>query len=636
MTSSHIGKAQQIVALQAAENRAIEIKQRNGRDLPDGGSMKFAASFACTALLSVTALAQQYPLNSTVNAPAEQVPAFTANVISRTVQAVNYRHHGGSTKIDFAGTSLMPTASGEAKVQSKRGAMAIQAEFSELRKPTDFGGEYLTYILWAISPEGRAVNLGEVLVGANNRSKLSVTTDLQAFALIVTAEPYYAVRQPSNVVVLENVVRSDTQGTSEAVNAKYELMERGGYIPTGYKFDPIVLNSKLPLEFFEARNAVRIAQLEGSQEYAAESYQHATQLMTSADEYATSKHVQSKRLIAVSRETVQTAEDARAIAVKKMDEVRLERERSGSAIALAQSQSQTEAANRNKENAQADAAHAHSQADQAKLDLAANQADSATAIAAAHIDADQANDKARRAETDTANLLAQGTADRQASADAQARTQAQADYANRQSTQAQADSARAQSEAAQSKLDLTASQAASATALTAAQADTERANDRARQAETDKADMRAQLSAKLNQILQTRDSVRGLIVNMSDVLFDIGKYSLKAGAREKLAKIAGILIAYPGINVEVGGYTDNVGKDEMNQQLSENRASSVRDYLVQSGVANNSITAKGFGNSQPVASNGSESGRQQNRRVELLVSGELIGSPANATRGSLR
>jgi outer membrane protein OmpA-like peptidoglycan-associated protein len=413
-------------------------------------------------------------------------------------------------------------------------------------------------------------------------------------------------------------------------------MERGGYIPTGYKFDPIVLNTKLPLEFFEARNALRIAQLEGAEEYAGESFQHAAQLMNSADGYATEKHSGSKQLIAVSREAVQTAEDARAIAVKKMEEARRDIERQTSADALTQSQLRTEDANRDKEHAQADAAHAQSQADQAKLDLTASQADSASVIAAAHIDAAQANDKAQRAEADAGNLRAQGTADRQASADAQAQSQAQADDATRQRNQAQADSARAQSEAAQSKLDLTASQAVSATALSAAQADTEKANNRAWQAETDKADIRRQLSAKLNQILQTRDSVRGLIVNMSDVLFDTGKYSLKPGAREKLAKIAGILIAYPGINVEVGGYTDNVGQDEMNQKLSENRADAVRDYLVQSGVANNSIAAKGFGNSQPVASNGSDSGRQQNRRVELVVSGEVIGSPANATTGSLR
>ena len=166
--------------------------------------------------------------------------------------------------MDFAGTDLMPAANGQAKVESKKGYIEIEVEFGNLEKPTTFGNEYLTYILWAISPEGRAVNLGEVLVGDNHRSKLDVTTDLQAFALIVTAEPYYAVRQPSNVVVIENVVREDTKGTTEAVNAKYELMERGGYIPTGYKFDPVVLNANLPLEFFEARNALAHRAIRGS------------------------------------------------------------------------------------------------------------------------------------------------------------------------------------------------------------------------------------------------------------------------------------------------------------------------------------------------------------------------------------
>jgi len=206
-------------------------------------------------------------------------PTFRVTVVSRSVQAVNYKHRSGSSKLDFAGTDLMASGNGVAEVNSKRGSIEIDAEFGNLGKPTTFGNEYLTYVLWAISPEGRAVNLGEVLVGENHRSKLRVTTDLQAFALIVTAEPYYAVRQPSNVVVLENVVRDDTKGTAEAVNAKYELMERGGYIPTGYKFDPVVLNARLPLEFFEARNALRIAQSEGAEQYASDSYRHAVQLL---------------------------------------------------------------------------------------------------------------------------------------------------------------------------------------------------------------------------------------------------------------------------------------------------------------------------------------------------------------------
>jgi len=423
------------------------------------------------------------------------------------------------------------------------------------------------------------VNLGEVLVGDNHRSKLRVTTDLQAFALIVTAEPYYAVRQPSNVVVLENVVRESTKGTTEAVNANYELMERGGYIPTGYKFDPVVLNARLPLEFFEARNALRIAQSEGAEQYASDSYQHAIQLMNNADEYATNRHIDRKPLIAIAREEVQTAEDAREIAVKKLDEIRLANERQTSADAQAQSQAQANDAIRQKEQAQ----------------------------------------------SDTANAQA-------------AKAQAEFDAAN-----ARTDAAHAQSEAAQAKSDMADSQASSAAALSAAQADAEQsriaaqqAQASAQQAETDKAAMRTRLSVQLNSILQTRDSARGLIVSMSDVLFDTGKYSLKPGAREKLAKVAGILLAYPGLDIQVGGYTDNVGSDEMNQTLSENRAGSVRDYLVQQGVLTNSVSARGFGNTLPVASNDNSSGRQQNRRVELLVSGEAIGSPVNATTGSLQ
>jgi outer membrane protein OmpA-like peptidoglycan-associated protein len=374
--------------------------------------------------------------------------------------------------------------------------------------------------------------LGEVLVGDNNRSKLTATTDLQAFALIVTAEPYYAVRQPSNVVVLENVVRADTKGTSEAVNAKYELMERGGYLPTGYKFDPVVLNANLPLEFFEARNALRIAESEGAEKYASESYQRAVDLMKKVDEYATRKHVEKKPLIAVARQTVQTAEDAREIAVKKIDEERLANER-------------------------------------------------------------------------------------KSSNDAQAAAQAQADDATRLKQQAESDATKAQADAEKSRL----------LALQAQQGEHD--------AVSDKAAMRAQLSEQLNKILETRDSARGLIVSMSDVLFDTGQFSLKPGAREKLAKVAGILIAYPGLNIEVGGYTDNVGSDEMNQKLSENRAGAVRDYLVKEGVGTNSVTAKGYGNTLPVASNDNASGRQMNRRVELVVSGDAIGSSANATTGSL-
>jgi outer membrane protein OmpA-like peptidoglycan-associated protein len=503
----------------------------------EGYIVKTKLLLAVTILLSLSALAQSNSQTGVAVEPLVPTPMFRVTVVSRSVQAVDYKHRSGASKLEFAGTELMPSAKGQAKVESKKGYIEIEVEFADLQKPTTFGSEYLTYVLWAISPEGRAVNLGEILVGDNHRSKVDVTTDLQAFALVVTAEPYYAVRQPSNVVVLENVVRKDTKGTTEIVDAKYELMERGGYIPTGYKFDPVVLNANLPLEFFEARNALRIAQSEGAETYASDSYQHAIRLMKTADEAAVSKHMDRKALIAVSRDAVQTAEDARAIAVKKIDEDRLANERRNSTDALAKSQGQTDDAIKQKEKAESE--------------MAANQATSAAAVAAAQADAD-------------------------------------------------------------------------------------RSRQAAEQANADKAAMRSRLSDQLNSILETRDTARGLIVSMSDVLFDTGKYSLLAGAREKLAKVAGILLAYPGLNVEVGGYTDNVGGDEMNQKLSENRADSVRDYLVQEGVATNSVSAKGFGNTLPVASNDNSAGRQQNRRVELLVSGDAIGNPVNAQTGSLR
>ena len=513
--------------------------------------MKRMFLFAMGSVLSLSAFAQANPQATTVVETTGPASTYRVVVISRSVQAVNYKHRSGASEVNFAGTALLPSANGNAKVRSKRGTMEVEAEFGNLQSPTTFGGEYLTYVMWAISPEGRPVNLGEVLVGDNDRSKLTATTDLQAFALIVTAEPYYAVRQPSNVVVLENVIRADTKGTTEEVNAKYELLERGGYLPTGYKFDPVVLNANLPLEFFEARNALRIAQSEGAETYATASYQHAVELMKNVDGYATRKHVEKKPLIAAAREAVQTAEDAREIAVKKIDEERLANDRQASSDAVAASQAQADEATRQKQQAEANAA-------KAQADMAANQTAATAAVTAAQADADQSRLVAQQAQ--------QGEHD----------------------------------------------------------------------ANADKAAMRAQLSEQLNKILETRDSARGLIVSMSDVLFDTGKYSLKPGAREKLAKVAGILIAYPGLNIEVGGYTDNVGGDDMNQTLSENRAGAVRDYLVEAGVGANSVTAKGFGNTLPVASNDNASGRQVNRRVELVVSGDAIGSAANTTTGSLR
>jgi len=543
---------------------------------------KISLALAITLSASMYGQAQQ-------RAPAQAsdpIPTYRVSVVSRTAQAVNYRHRSGGTKIDFQGTDLMPSARGEASVNSKRGRLEVEVEFSDLDRPTAFGNEYLTYVLWAISPEGRSINLGEVLVGDNRRSKLDVTTDLQAFAMIVTAEPYYAVRRPSNVVIMENVIRQDTRGTSEAVDAKYELIDRGGYIPTGYNFDPVVLNAKLPLEFFEARNAVRIAKSAGAERYAGPSYENAMRQMKEADALATSRHEDKKMLISVSRQAVQTAEDAREIAMKRIESDRAEHERNASAGREANANAAT-----------ADAVRDRDEADRRKHEAEANTAGAVRDRDEADRKKHEAEEAARRAQGAQANAEADSDRNRAAAA---ASDQQTLDARNAQAS-AEADSDRNRAAAASSDL-------------------------RAQDAVRDREELRAKLLQQFNLILETRDTARGLVVNMSDVLFDSGQFTLRPLAREKLAKISGIVLAYPTLMLAVEGNTDSVGTEEFNQTLSERRAESVRGYLTKQGVPESSTTAAGFGKSRPIASNDTSDGRQQNRRVELIVSGEVIGT----------
>ncbi|HTF25161.1 MAG TPA: OmpA family protein [Candidatus Limnocylindria bacterium] len=516
-------------------------------------------------VMTLGASAQAPTPTQTAADSGNPTPTFRNNVVSRTTRAVSYRHRSGATKINFQGTDLMPAAAGEAKVDSKRGTLAIEVEFSGLDRPTSFGNEYLTYVLWAISPEGRPVNIGEVLVGDNHRSKLDVTTDLQAFALIVTAEPYYAVRRPSNLVVLENAIRSDTIGATEAVDAKYELIDRGGYIPTGYKFDPVILNAKLPLEFFEARNALRIAQSSGAERYASTSYEKAVRQMNEADVLATGKHENKKLLISLSREAVQTAEDAREIAVKHIDEERAEGERSAGAGREASAKARANEESQRRINAEAVTADAVRQ----------------------------------RNEADRKNLDAQAAAQRAAGAQAEA----------------ERDRNDAQKKQQASEIDSDLNRAAAASS-----------DAQLQQAVRDREVLRARLLQQFNLILETRDTARGLVVNMSDVLFDSGKFTLRPLAREKLAKISGIVLGYPSLKLAVEGNTDSVGTESFNQDLSEKRAEGVRTYLTHQGVPESSTTATGFGKTRPIASNDTSEGRQQNRRVELIVSGEVIGT----------
>jgi len=550
--------------------------------------MKFIGAF----LLVCGVLAAQEPrsLNeNTARMAAGAAPIYRASVTARTAKAVNYRHRSGATKIDFRGTDLLPNAHGEAKVESKQGYIEIEVEFRNLQAATAYGAEYLTYVLWAITPEGRTSNLGEILLNGTS-SKLDVTTELQVFGLAVTAEPYFAVTQPSDLIVMENVVRPDTLGKVEEIDAKYELLQRGQYQRLA---NPLALKAdkKLPLELYEARNAVQIARAVGADRFSTETFQKAEKSLQQAEAYQERK-AGKKPVAMTARETVQTAEDSRAIAVKRQDEDALSAERQQSADSQARAESGRAAA-------------------QLETDRVTREAEAARIKAQA-----ESERLTREKDAQTAASLAE--ADR-VKRDSDARTTAAGIEADRMKTESDARIAAAAAEADRLKRENEAQRAAS-------QAELDSAAKQKAQLEAEKVELRTQLLNQFNAILQTRDTARGLIVNMSDVLFDTGKFSLRPLAREKLAKVAGIVSGHPGLKLGVEGHTDSVGGDDYNQRLSEQRGASVRDYLTQEGMAVNSVTAKGFGKTQPVASNETAAGRQQNRRVELVISGEVIGT----------
>ncbi|HVT98562.1 MAG TPA: OmpA family protein [Acidobacteriaceae bacterium] len=466
------------------------------------------------------------------------IPIYRINVVSRDLPAINYFHRNGSTKIGFEGTPLLPMAKGRAEVNSLNGRTEIKAHFEGLGPANGFGIEYLTYVLWAISPEGRPINLGEVL-WTHDHADTTVTTNLQSFGLILTAEPYFAVTVPSDLVVMQNYVLKDkTSGVLETVNAHYTLLPRGAYADTAGRhtvLHPITRDEHSPLELYEAINAVQIAQAAGAEQYAPDAMANAKLDLKNAQDMDIHQK-EMKQEITYAREAVQTAEDARIITIRKI-------------------KANDEAAAR------------------AKIEAARHKAEDDAAAAQAQ---------------------AQQAADEQAAA------------------QARAEAARAQAEAAREETEKARAQQQAAEAAAAAAARQE-------------SEMREKLKQQLNSVLQTQESARGLIVNMSDVLFAFNKYELKSDAQIKLAKISGILLTYPNLKVQVEGYTDNIGSDEYNLKLSQERATAVQAFLVEQGVQPGNVSAQGYGKADPVADNATSAGRAANRRVSLVVSGASIG-----------
>jgi outer membrane protein OmpA-like peptidoglycan-associated protein len=582
--------------------------------------MKIISAFltVCGLVAAQSSQAPNPVQQSTENAArmaAGATPIYRVTVVARTTKAINYNHRSGPTKIDFRGTPLLPEARGVATVESKQGVIKIDARMEKLQPATKFGPEYLTYVMWAVTPEGRATNIGEVLLNGD-KTKLDATTELQSFGLIVTAEPYFAVTQPSDVVVMENFVRQDTTGTIEQVDAKYELLQRGQYTlnvnPAEIK--PLRLTPKVPLELYEARNAVQIARWTGAEKYAPDTFQKAVQGLGNAEGYLTGK-AGNKPIGTVAREAVQMAEDARIITIKKIDEEQLAGERQAGAEREARAQSGLVAA-------QADAAQVTRDAEAAQV-AAQAEADRLKQENAAKMEAAQREADGAKLDSLAQMAAAQTEADR-LKRDSDARMAAAQTEADRLKRDSDAQMVAAQNEADRLKRENDAQRAS-------AQAELDAAAKHTAQAEAEKVALRAQLLSQFNAVLQTRDTARGLIVNMSDVLFDTAKYSLRPLAREKLAKVAGIVSGHPGLRLDVEGHTDSVGGDDYNQRLSEQRGGAVRDYLIQQGMPVSSVTSKGLGKSGPVASNDTAPGRQQNRRVELVISGDVIGTEIGGT-----
>lgn len=466
---------------------------------------------------------------------------YHVKVVQRELDAVNFLNRSGATTVGFEGTNLMPRARGEGKVDSKTGKTNVSVKFDHMTPANGFGPEYLTYVLWAISADGKPQNLGELELSGDNAS-LEVTSAFQSFGMIVTAEPYYSVSAPSDVIVLQNVFRKETQGILQTVNVHYSLLPRGLYADTeGAKsvMHPVTDREHTPLALYEAYNAQRIALNTGADKYAADIMQEVRQDLKNAQDIQDSKHRDVKLEFTFARQAVQRAEDARITTLRKQN---AERQQQAQDAKLA----------------------AEQQAQQSQLAAAQSQAQAAQA---------------------------QADADRAAAARAQAEAQkAQADAA---AATAQAQAADAQRQAQDAQNSVTA--------------------------------LRAKLLAQLNAVLQTTETPRGLMVNLSDVLFDTGKYSLKQNTQISLAQVATILNLYQDLKVQVEGYTDNTGSDQTNQKLSEDRSRAVSNFLTGHGVPPANVTATGYGKSDAVADNSTAAGRAQNRRVELIVSGNAIG-----------
>ncbi len=501
-------------------------------------------------------------------AGSEMTPehVFRVDVVERVTAAINYGRLNGAARIDFRGTPLMPFARGDARVESKRGYMEIAADIRNLEPATEFGSEYLTYVLWAITPEGRAANLGEVLV-RGNRSRLNVTAELQVFGLIVTAEPYFAVRQPSDLVVLENELREDTPGTVELIDARYELLERGRYRQLSNPL-MLTLDPKVPIELYEARNAVQIARSSGAADYSSDTFLKAEQSLRQAEAYQ-ARGEGERPVTMLARESVQRAEDAREIAVRRQEEEELERERQAAADREQAAREAAEEEARRRQEAEQRAAAEQIAREHAEQ-LAAERDELERELRQAR---DEVRDATERLQ-ETLALLDERTAEFRSQRD-----RWEEERQNRE---------------------------------------TEEAERQKRLEDLDRAESRVQLQSRLNDVLAARVGEEGLVVEISPDLFAPGSAELTADGREHLAMASGVLLAYRDVRFRLRGMGAFGG------ELVSERAETVRAYLAERGLQEWPAPETTLTEKPAAAMDGAGDGEGS---IELIVRGDAIGYP---------
>jgi outer membrane protein OmpA-like peptidoglycan-associated protein len=403
---------------------------------------------------------------------------------------------GPESHLAFHGTPIALAASGEADVEFQDGRARVDVDVKKLPKVSSLG-PFATYVLWAVTADGNANNLGSIDVKDGNGS-LEATTPLAQFALIVSAEPHYAVTVPSRAIVLQNLAK-DVKGKKFVITEFKERIDYASLEPQLKGAD-----DKTPLDLVQARYALAIAGGADAKRLAPKEYSLADALLNKAEAaQADKKYDVRKGVPQMARDAVQAGEDARRVAV--------------TALAAEQKQAAARAARQQAES-------------QAALEAAA---------------------AAEAARTHEAQAADQATLD-----------------ANRAA--------------------------------------------------------RADLVARLNRVLPTHDTERGIVAEIAGVHFATGKATLNPEAREALARFAGIVAVYPSMKFRIEGHTDNTGSDAINRPLSLNRAGTVRDFLVAQGVPNSSIDMDGLGPDHPVASNDTAEGRARNRRVEIILTGDPV------------